>query len=442
MDCSYFQLDPGGLCNGLLTVPGDKSISHRAVILAAIAEGVSEITGFLPSTDCEATVSAFECMDIKVERISPTHIHVHGKGLFGLVPPNRELYLGNSGTAMRLLCGILCGQRFSSKLIGDESLSMRPMQRIQTPLKKMGANISLNDGNTPPLIISSCDSLNGIHYTLPVASAQVKSCVLLAGLYANGETCVQEIVCSRDHTERMLQSFSYPIEIEKDRICLQGKEKLTACSIDVPGDLSSAAFFIVGALISESSKLVIENVGINPTRDGVIEILRLMGANIEVVNRRQAGAEQVADLIIKNSTLCGIEIPQNLIARSIDEFPIIFIAAACATGTTILSGAEELRVKESDRIHTMAVGLQQLGIDAQEKLDGLIVIGGKIVGGVVDCNSDHRIAMAFSMSALVSEEPITVLNTQNVETSFPNFVFSAEQVGLRIRQQKQTNELF
>ncbi|MGI9227535.1 MAG: 3-phosphoshikimate 1-carboxyvinyltransferase [Gammaproteobacteria bacterium] len=433
MGSSNYQLEPGGNCNGSVNIPGDKSISHRAVMLASIADGVSEITGFLPSTDCEATLSAFQCMGVKVERITPSHIRIHGVGNLGLAPPDSELNMGNSGTAMRLLSGILCGQKFSTKLIGDESLTKRPMQRIQTPLLKMGAKIALSTDGTPPIIIDSPKSLRGINYPLPMASAQVKSCVLLAGLYADSKTCVQETSCSRDHTERMLQSFSYPVEIEKGQICLEGGGKLKASSINIPGDISSAAFFIVGALISQSSKLVIENVGINPTRDGVIEILRLMGASINIINTRQSGFEPVADLVINNSTLNGIDIPKRLIARSIDEFPIIFIAAACAKGTTTLSGAEELRVKESDRIHNMVVGLQQIGINAQEQKDGLTIVGGKITGGEVDSAGDHRIAMAFAISALVSEKPITISKTENVDTSFPNFVSCAKQVGLRFR---------
>ena len=432
MVCSSYQLEPGGQCSGSLIVPSDKSISHRAVMLASIAEGVSEITGFLPSADCEATLSAFQNMGVNVERIAPTHIRVHGVGLLGLVQPKEELNLGNSGTAIRLLSGILCGQKFSSTLIGDESLSKRPMQRIQNPLIKMGAQIILSGEGTPPITINASNSLNGIDYLLPVASAQVKSCVLLAGLYADSETCVQETTCSRDHTEKLLQSFSYPIEIEKNRICLKGKEKLKACSINIPGDISSAAFFIVGALISNSSNLEIKNVGINPTRDGVIEILRLMGAEIEVKNIRHAGAEPVADLIISSSVLHGIEIPENLIAKAIDEFPIVFIAAACAKGVTTLQGAEELRVKESDRIHCMAVGLRKIGIDAREKEDGLIIVGGKITGGEVDSHGDHRVAMACAISALASKNPISISDIENVDTSFPNFVSCAQQLGFRI----------
>ncbi len=433
MGSSNYQLEPRGQCSGSIQVPGDKSISHRAVMLASLAEGISEITGFLPATDCETTLTAFHSMGVKVERLAPTQVRIHGVGLEGLHPPHGEINMGNSGTAMRLMAGILCGQKFTSTLIGDESLSARPMQRIQVPLQKMGAGIVMSNKGTPPLEIQPSNSLHGIHYQLPMASAQVKSCILLAGLYAQGKTCIEESILTRDHTERMLQTFSYPIEIEDKRVCLTGGGRLIATNINIPGDISSVAFFIVGALISDSAELVIENVGMNPTRDGVIEILRLMGANIEIRNIKTYGAEPVADLVIRSSCLYGIDIPQHLIAKSIDEFPILFIAAACAKGTTDLSGAQELRVKESDRIHNMVEGLQNLGIDAEEKLDGLTILGGKIKGGEIDSGGDHRVAMAFTIASLVSAEEITVRNTDNVTTSFPDFVTCASKLGLKFK---------
>ncbi len=433
MGSSYYQLEPRGQCSGSIQVPGDKSISHRAVMLASLAEGTSEITGFLPATDCEATLTAFHSMGVKVERLAPTQVRIHGVGLEGLHPSHGEINMGNSGTAMRLMAGILCGQKFTSTLIGDESLSARPMQRIQVPLQKMGADIVMSNKGTPPLEIQPSSSLHGIHYQLPMASAQVKSCILLAGLYAQGKTCIEESILTRDHTERMLQTFSYPIEVEDKRVCLTGGGRLIAKNINIPGDISSAAFFIVGALISDSAELVIENVGMNPTRDGVIEILCLMGANIEIMNIKTFGAEPVADLVIRSSSLHGINIPQHLIAKSIDEFPILFIAAACADGTTDLSGAQELRVKESDRIHNMVAGLQNLGIDAEEKLDGLTILGGKIKGGEIDSVGDHRVAMAFTIASLVSAEEITVRNTDNVATSFPDFVTCASKLGLKFK---------
>jgi len=433
MGSSFYQLEPQGQCSGSVQVPGDKSISHRAVMLASLAEGVCLIDGFLPSTDCEATLAAFKSMGVQMEALSPTKIRIHGVGLKGLKSPQGELNMGNSGTAMRLMSGILAGQEFPSTLVGDESLTARPMKRIQIPLQDMGANLALSNQGTPPLRVQPSNGLHSIDYQLPVASAQVKSCVLLAGLYAQGRTCVEENVRSRDHTERMLQAFSYPIEIEDNRVCLSGGKQLTAINIDVPGDISSAAFFIVGALLSKTTELVIKNVGVNPTRDGVIEILRRMGANIEISNGKTFGAEPVADLVVKSSELKGIEIPQHLIAKSIDEFPILFIAAACAQGTTRLNGAQELRVKESDRIHNMVIGLQKLGIDVDEKPDGLIIRGGKIKGGEVDSGGDHRIAMAFAMASLVSAEMMIVRNTDNVVTSFPGFVGSASQLGLRFK---------
>ena len=433
MGSSYY-LEPQGHCGGSIRVPGDKSISHRSLMLAALAEGVSEITGYLPSTDCEATLAAFQDMGVQMERLSPTRIRIRGSGLRGLKPPRGALDMGNSGTAMRLMAGVLCGQSFSSKLIGDESLSTRPMRRIQAPLQAMGASIATSDQGTPPLIIQPPGSLRGIHYRLPVASAQVKSCILFAGLNAQGMTCVEEDVRTRDHTERLLQTFSYPLETRDKGVCIQGGNTLFATDVDVPGDISSAAFFMVGALISNSPKLVIRNVGVNPARDGIIEILRLMGARIETINEGMLGAEPVADIVVHGGSLHGISIPQRLVSRAIDEFPILFIAAACARGTTVLSGAEELRVKESDRIHNMAMGLQNMGIDVEEKADGLVIAGGSIRGGEVDSNGDHRIAMAFAMASLASEAPVRIKNTDNVVSSFPGFVTCASRAGLKFIQ--------
>ncbi len=433
MGSSYY-LEPQGHCGGSIRVPGDKSISHRSLMLAALAEGVSEITGYLPSTDCEATLTAFQDMGVQMERLSPTRIRIRGSGLRGLKPPRGALDMGNSGTAMRLMAGVLCGQSFSSKLIGDESLSTRPMRRIQAPLQAMGASIATSDQGTPPLIIQPPGLLRGIHYRLPVASAQVKSCILFAGLNAQGMTCVEEDVRTRDHTERLLQTFSYPLETRDKGVCIQGGNTLFATDVDIPGDISSAAFFMVGALISNSPKLVIRNVGVNPARDGIIEILRLMGARIETINEGMLGAEPVADIVVHGGSLHGISIPQRLISRAIDEFPILFIAAACARGTTVLSGAEELRVKESDRIHNMAMGLQNMGIDVEEKADGLVIAGGSIRGGEVDSNGDHRVAMAFAMASLASEAPVRIKNTDNVVSSFPGFVTCASRAGLKFIQ--------
>ena len=434
MSSAYFRLQPGSYCSGETQVSGDKSISHRAVMLASLAEGESQIHGFLPSSDCVATLNAMENMGVQVDRLDKTTIKINGVGLRGLCAPCNVLDMGNSGTAMRLMAGILCGQNFSSSLIGDASLSMRPMQRIQIPLKEMGADIASDKNYTPPLVIHPVDHLNAINYELPVPSAQVKSCILLAALFAQGKTCVKELVSTRDHTERMLRSFAYPIELSDTSICLQGNGKLLGNIIKVSGDLSSAAFLIVAALISKYAELTIREVGINPTRDGVIQILREMGANIELKNQANFGNEPVADIVVHNSELHGIEIPSHLIANAIDEFPIIFIAAACAKGVTTLKGAAELRVKESDRIATMAKGLKTLGIDVVEKPDGIVISGGCFKGGEIDSGGDHRIAMAFAIASIQSDREIIVHDVENVATSFPDFVPISTQLGLNISQ--------
>jgi 3-phosphoshikimate 1-carboxyvinyltransferase len=434
MSASYFCLEPNSTCSGVATVPGDKSISHRAVMLSSLAQGVSEVIGFLPSTDCEATLQAFQDMGVKIERDAKTNVRIHGVGISGLSASNKPLDMGNSGTAMRLMSGILSGQKFNSTLIGDDSLSSRPMQRVATPLMQMGANIAMDAGGTPPLSIQAMHELTGIDYVLPVSSAQVKSCVLLAGMYAKGKTCVEEQTATRDHTERMLQTLSYPIEISNQKVCLKGGGQLLASDIEIPGDISSAAFLIVGALISKDATLTIRCVGINPTRDGVIQILQLMGADIQITNQHNMGMEPVADLVIKSSDLHGINIPQSLIANSIDEFPIIFIAAACAKGATVLTGAEELRVKESDRIAEMVKGLNILGVEVEERPDGLMVNGGEINGGEINSGGDHRIAMSFAIASIRANEAITVLDTDNVMTSFPNFVEVLSELGLKISQ--------
>ncbi len=435
MGTTNFYLEPNSVCSGIATVPGDKSISHRAVMLASLAEGESQVVGFLPSTDCEATLKAFQSMGVKIDRFTETNVRIQGVGIKGLRAPSDKLDMGNSGTAMRLMSGILCGQQFDSILVGDHSLSSRPMRRIQKPLLQMGAKLVTDEDGTPPLTIQVSSELVGLNYVLPVPSAQVKSCVLLAGMYAKGKTCVEEKTPTRDHTERMLQTLSYPIEVNRHNVCVEGGGKLLASDIEIPGDISSAAFLIVGALISNKAVLTIRNVGVNPTRDGVIQILQLMGANIQLTNPRTMGMEPVADLIIHSSELHGIEIPQALIANSIDEFPIIFIAAACAEGVTTLKGAEELRVKESDRIAEMVKGLKVLGVDVDEKPDGLIVKGGELNGGEINSGGDHRIAMSFAIASIKAKQAITVLDTENVMTSFPNFVEVLSKLGLKITQQ-------
>jgi 3-phosphoshikimate 1-carboxyvinyltransferase len=372
-------------------------------------------------------------MGVSIEGPENGRVVIHGVGMRGLRKPAQALDLGNSGTSMRLLAGLLSGQAFDVELTGDASLSKRPMKRVTKPLADMGAKVSTAKGGRPPLNISGGCDIQGIDYDLPMASAQVKSCVLLAGLYANGRTCVTEPAPTRDHTERMLNAFACEVEKTAATACIHGPATLKACDIDVPADISSAAFFMVGASIAPGSEITLEHVGINPTRTGVIDILRLMGADIELINQTEVGGEPVADIKIRAARLKGIHIPENLVPLAIDEFPVIFVAAACADGETIVSGAEELRVKESDRIQVMADGLQALGVDARATADGMIIQGGAISGGHVHSHDDHRIAMAFSIAALRADGPISIDDCENVNTSFPDFVGLASNTGLSIQ---------
>ncbi|MBK1648445.1 3-phosphoshikimate 1-carboxyvinyltransferase [Rhabdochromatium marinum] len=428
-----FDLTPGGTLGGCLTVPGDKSISHRAVMLSAIADGASEISGFLEGADSLATLRAFRQLGVEIEGPEQGRVRVHGVGLHGLQPAAAPLEMGNSGTSMRLLTGLLSGQSFATELVGDASLSKRPMGRVVEPLSTMGARITASAQGTAPLLIQPAgEGLRGIEYALPVASAQVKSSLLLAGLYAQGETCVIEPVPTRDHTERMLQAFGCQVQQQGTRRCLSGGQRLSGAPIAVPGDISSAAFFLVGASIATGSDLTLTGVGINPTRTGVISILQAMGANIELLNPRDQGGEPVADLRVRAAELTGIRIPLDQVPLAIDEFPALFIAAACAQGETLLQGAEELRVKESDRIQTMADGLQALGIEAEPLPDGLRIQGGVLQGGSVDSHGDHRVAMSFAIAALRAREAIEVRNCDNVNTSFPHFATLAAAAGLGI----------
>jgi 3-phosphoshikimate 1-carboxyvinyltransferase len=427
-----FSVKPGGLLTGSIRVPGDKSISHRSIMLGSLAAGVTHVTGFLEGDDSLATLQAFRAMGVRIEGPEAGAVVIHGVGMHGLKQPESALDLGNSGTSMRLLSGLLAGQQFNSTLVGDSSLSTRPMRRVTEPLARMGAQIQATAAGTAPLKISGGASLQGIDYPMPVASAQVKSSLLLAGLYAEGETSVTEPAPTRDHTERMLKGFGYQVDREGSRISLSGGGELTACDIDVPADISSAAFFLVGASIAPDSDLLLQHVGMNPTRDGVINILRLMGADIEVGNRRDVGGEPVADLRVRSARLKGIRIPEDQVPLAIDEFPSIFIAAACAEGETILTGAEELRVKESDRIQVMADGLLVLGIKAEPTEDGIRIQGGQLTGGEVDSHGDHRIAMSFAMAALRANGEIRINDCRNVDTSFPGFVALASGAGLNI----------
>jgi len=428
-----FTIHPGGQLRGTIRVPGDKSISHRSVIFASIAEGESTISGFLEGEDTLATAAAFRAMGIAIQGPSNGNLTVRGTGLRGLRAPGADLDLGNSGTAMRLLPGVLAGQDFPVTLRGDASLSARPMGRIMTPLATMGARIEAAPGDTPPLTIQGRGTaLTAIDYSMPVASAQVKSCLLLAGLYAEGTTRVREPAPSRDHTERMLEAFGCTVERRGGMVCLVGGQTLTATAVDVPGDISSAAFFLVGASIAHGSDLRIEGVGMNPTRVGCVEILRAMGAHIDVENERNAGGEPVADLRVQAAELHGVDIPPSLVPLAIDEFPALFVAAACARGETVLGGARELRVKESDRIAAMAEGLQALGVDAEPLDDGMRIRGGSMGGGRVASRGDHRIAMALAMAGLRAGGPMTVDDCANVATSFPGFADLARDAGLGI----------
>ncbi len=373
-----FRVAPGGKLTGRVRVPGDKSISHRSIMLGSLAEGMTEVSGFLEGEDSLATLAAFRSLGVTIEGPEQGRVGIHGVGLRGLAAPGQALDLGNSGTSMRLMAGLLAGQAFDTTLTGDASLSGRPMKRVVEPLTRMGAHITPTDAGTAPLLIKGGMQLRGIDYAMPVASAQVKSSLLLAGLYASGRTCVTEPAPTRDHTERMLVGMGYPLRREAGRVCLEGGHALRGISIDIPADISSAAFFLVGASIAPGSDLILEHVGINPTRTGVINILQRMGASIRIENRREAGGEPVADLHVRSASLHGIDIPSELVPLAIDEFPVLFVAAACASGRTVLTGAQELRVKESDRIQVMADGLRTLGISATATPDGMIVEGGAI----------------------------------------------------------------
>lgn len=432
-----FDVTPGGQVEGRIRVPGDKSVSHRSIMLGALAEGTTHISGFLEGEDALATLQAFRDMGVVIEGPVDGKVTVHGVGLNGLQAPPGPLYVGNSGTTIRLLSGLMAGQQFDVEISGDVSLNKRPMGRVANPLREMGAKVETGEGGTPPLKIFGGQKLQGIDYELPMASAQVKSCVLLAGLYAEGETKVTEPAPTRDHTERMLNGFGYEVAGVAPTRSLVGGGKLTATDIDVPSDISSATFFLVAAAITPGSDLVIEHVGMNPTRVGVINILRLMGADLEVSNPRDVGGEPVADLHIRYAPLKGIDVPEEQVALGIDEFPALMIAAACAEGTTVVTGAEELRVKESDRIQSMVDGLVTLGIDIEGTPDGAIIKGkgGEqpvFGGGEIVTHHDHRIAMSFTVAGLRASAPIKVLDCAHVATSFPGFVELATSVGMQV----------
>jgi len=430
-----FVVEPGGALGGRLRVPGDKSISHRAVILAALADGTSTIDGFLEGADALGTIAALRALGVTIEGPEAGRVVVHGVGIDGLRAPAEPIDLGNSGTSMRLLAGLLAAQPFDSVLTGDASLSRRPMQRVTEPLARMGAAIEAGPEGRPPLRITGGRRLTGIDYRSPIASAQVKSALLLAGLYAEGRTRVEEPAESRDHTERMLAGFGYPVERGPLSAEVTGGRRLNARGVDVPADISSAAFFLVGASIAAGSDLVLEHVGMNPTRTGVLEVLAAMGADIAVETGREVGGEPVADLHVCSARLVGTDVPAVVVPRAIDEFPALFVAAACAQGSTRVTGAGELRVKESDRIEVMATALDTLGVDARAMPDGIVITGGSPGGGTVDSAGDHRVAMSLAMAALRAAVPVRILDCRNVDTSFPGFVDAAGAVGLRIREE-------
>ena len=433
-----FLANPGGQATGRIRVPGDKSISHRSIMLGSLAQGTTEVEGFLEGEDALATLQAFRDMGVVIEGPHHGRVTIHGVGLHGLKAPPGPIYLGNSGTSMRLLSGLLAAQPFDTTLTGDASLTKRPMNRVANPLREMGAVIETAAEGRPPMTIRGGHKLKGMDYTLPMASAQVKSCLLLAGLYAEGKTSVTEPAPTRDHTERMLRGFGYPVTVDGATASVESGHTLTATHIEVPGDISSSAFFLVAASIADGSDLVLEHVGINPTRTGVIDILRLMGADITLENEREVGGEPVADLHVRAARLKGIEIPEALVPLAIDEFPVLFVAAAVAEGRTILRGAEELRVKESDRIQVMADGLLALGVKCEPTPDGIIIDGGSIGGGEVHGHGDHRISMAFSVASLRATAPIRIHDCANVATSFPNFLALCKQVGMRVAQEAQS----
>lgn len=420
--------------SGHLRVPGDKSISHRAVMLASLAEGSSRISGFLEGEDTRATAHAFSQMGVRIESPEPSIRIVHGVGLRGLSMPDLPIDCGNAGTGMRLLAGLLAGQGFDSELVGDESLGRRPMNRVVLPLRQMGAVIDTATDGRPPLRIRGGAALQGIRYTLPVASAQVKSALLLAGLYASGETETIEPHPTRDYTERMLTAFGVDIDFAPGRARLHGGQRLRAADVQIPADFSSAAFFIVAASLVPGSDLLIEQVGVNPRRTGLLDALGLMGADIQLENRREQGGEPVADLRVRHARLHGAAIPQHVVPDMIDEFPALFVAAACAEGVTTVSGAAELRVKESDRIRSMAEGLQALGAHVEERPDGALIEGGALGSGTVDARGDHRIAMSFAIAGQLADGEVRIEDCENVATSFPGFVELARGCGFELQE--------
>lgn len=422
----------GKALHGSVRIPGDKSVSHRGLMLAAIAEGTSHIRGFLEGEDTRATAAVLAQLGVHIEAPSNGERVVHGVGLHGLRGSAQALDCGNAGTGMRLLTGLLAGQAFDSQLIGDASLSKRPMRRVTDPLAVMGAAIETRAG-MPPLLIHGGKPLRGIRYELPVASAQVKSALLLAGLYASGDTEIIEPHPTRDYTERMLAAFGWPISFSPGHARLTGGHALKATNVEVPADFSSAAFFLVAASIVPGSELCLPAVGLNPRRIGLLQALRLMGADVTVERARESGGEPIGDLLVRHAPLHGIELPEALVPDMIDELPVLFIAAAAASGRSVIRGAAELRVKESDRIATMAAGLRALGVGIKETPDGAIIGGGAIGAGTVESFTDHRIAMSFAVAGLVATGPVRINDCRHVATSFPGFLRLANACGFALQ---------
>ncbi len=427
-----FVIAPGGHLTGKVRIPGDKSICHRALILGAIADGHTRIDNFLDSADCLSTLAALQALGVEIKTTGPAKVTVHGKGIDALQAPAQHLDCGNSGTSVRLLAGLLAGRPFDSVLTGDASLLHRPMRRIIEPLTLMRAVIHANSGFAP-LRIHGHRPLMAVRYEIPVASAQVKSCLLLAGIQAEGKTWLMEPVKTRDHTERMLTSFGCRILHDGDWLGIDGHQSFHANDIIVPGDLSSAAFFMVAAATLPGSHVLLENVGINPSRDGVLRVLRAMGARIELQNERMLGNEPVADIEVHGARLRAVDIGPDMVPLAIDELPALLIAAASAQGISSVRGARELRYKESDRLQAMAAGLLALGVTVEFWDDGMQITGCEgFSGGIVDSFGDHRIAMAFAMAAPLAQAPIHIHNCRNVDTSFPNFAKVARDAGLSI----------
>lgn len=430
-----YEISPGQKLQGTVSVPGDKSISHRAVILGSLATGETVIEGFLEASDTQATLNAMHEMGVEYARTDDGLLVIQGVGLHGLKAPKKPLDCENSGTGLRLLTGVLAAQNFDSTISGDDSLRRRPMARVVAPLREMGAKIDMSEQNTAPIIIHGGQKLKALEHSMPIASAQIKSCLLLAGMYAEGLTIIEEPLVTRDHTEHLLEQFGYTVKRQRPYVKIQGGGSLTSTRVIVPGDISSAAFFMVGAAIATGSDVTIKQVGINPTRIGVINILRIMGAKIFIENERWVDGEPMADIRVRSSQLQGIDIPIDQVPLAIDEFPVLFIAAACAQGVTILREAEELRLKEGDRIQLMTRGLRILGVNVEPQEDGVTIEGGAVIkGGKVHSGGDHRVAMAFAIAGLVAQDKVIVEDCDRVNTSFPGFCEVAAQLGMQIKK--------